>query len=140
MNTIMKQMESQKVNKSVRVWNAATAVEKAAGIAASYLQSCRGPHGTTQSAVRLAASRSGLTEVAIRKLVQPSRKPKSIGLDIWTRLVDAYSQHLYGELSRIEAELQRLHALGAPEGALADLLDRADALADEIRHALQKTR
>ena len=128
------------MNKLSLFQNASTAVEQAASIATNLVAVCRGNHGTTQSAVRLAASRTGVTEVAIRKLVQPSRKPKSVSVDLWSRLIDGYSAHLHGELSRIEAELARLKALGTPLAALEDLLGQADRVADEIRHALQKAR
>lgn len=113
-------------------------VEQAASIAAKLIASCRGTNENQQSALKLAARRSGVDASALRRLTQPSRAPKSISVDLWSRLIDGYSAHLHGELCRIEAELQRLHALGTPDRALSDLAAQADDLAARIRQAIER--
>lgn len=113
-------------------------VEQAALIATKLVASCRGQNETQQSALRLAARRAGVDAGALRRLVQPSRQPKSVSVDLWSRLVDGYSAHLHGELCRIEAELQRLSAMGAPDRALADLATEAENLAARIREVIER--
>jgi len=46
--------------------------------------------------------------------------------------------NLRRELARLEAEIRRVDALRAPARPLEDLLDEVDALADRLRHIIEK--
>lgn len=112
------------------ILNAARSVEMAAAIATDFT-ALTGGH-------LVAAQRAGIDRHAFQRLTQASRRPKHIAVDIWCRLVDAYARHLRRELSRIEAEIWRVDALGSPLVPLEDLADQADAIADRIRHIIEK--
>jgi hypothetical protein len=112
------------------ILNAARSVEMAAAIATDFT--------TLTGGYIAAAQRSGIDRHAFQRLTQASRRPKQIAVDVWCRLVDAYARSLRRELSRIEAELRRVDALGATTRPLEDLADEADALADRIRHIIEK--
>jgi hypothetical protein len=112
------------------ILNAARSVEMAAAIATDFTK-LTGGH-------IVASQRAGIDRHAFQRLTQASRRPKQIAVDVWCRLVDAYARSLRRELSRIEAELRRVDALGATTRPLEDLRDEADALADRIRHIIEK--
>lgn len=112
------------------ILNAARSVEMAAAIATDF---------TTLTGGHLVASqRAGIDRHAFQRLTQASRRPKQIAVDIWCRLIGAYSQHLRREVARLEAEIRRVDALGAGTRPLEDLLDEVDALADRLRHIIEK--
>lgn len=112
------------------IMNAARSVSIAAAIAADFT-ALTGGH-------RVASQRSGIDQNYFKRLMQTSRRPKHIAVDIWQRLVDAYARHLRRELARLEAEIRRVDALGNGVRPLEDLLDEVDALADRLRHIIEK--
>lgn len=125
--------EFRRLNAPAPILNAARSVQLAAAIATDFTAACGGH-------AYVASQRSGIDRQAFKRLTQPSRQPKSIAVDLWCRLVEAYAKHLRRELSRIEAEIRRVDALGARVRPLEDLLDEADALADRLRHIIEKQR
>lgn len=112
------------------ILNAARSVEMAAAIATDFT-ALTGGH-------LVASQRAGIDRHAFQRLTQASRRPKHIAVDLWCRLIEGYAKHLRREISRIEAEIRRIEALGAPLGPLEDLLDQADAVSDRIRHIIEK--
>jgi hypothetical protein len=110
--------------------NAAQSVEMAAEIATDFT--------TLSGGYLVAAQRSGIDRHAFQRLTQLSRRPKHIAVDIWCKLIGAYSQHLRREVARLETEIRRVDALGAGTRPLEDLLDEADRLRDRIAHILEK--
>jgi hypothetical protein len=130
MEGVLPMNEFRILNQQPPPLNAARSVEMAAAIATDF---------TTLTGGHLVASqRAGIDRHAFQRLTQASRRPKTIAVDLWCRLIDAYSKHLRRELSRIEAEIRRVDALGAPVRPLEDLADEADAIADRIRHIIEK--
>lgn len=122
--------EFRELNAPFPILNAARSVQMAAAIAVDFT-AISGGHN-------VAARHAGIDRLTFKRLTQPSRQPKSIAVDIWQRLVDAYARHLRRELARLEAEIRRVDALGNGVRPLEDLLDEVDALADRLRHIIEK--
>lgn len=94
----------------------------------------RGQQGGTARAIEEVARYASVTESDIRRLVQPSRRPKIVSLDLWGHLWGAYLAYLERELRRLEAEVARVQALGpAHHGPLTDLERRTTILIAQIR-------
>jgi len=127
----MPMLEFRRLNAPAPILNAARAVQMAAAIATDFT-ALTGGHSL------VAAQRAGIDRQAFRRLTQASRQPKHIAVDFWCRLVDAYARSLRRELSRIEAEIRRVDALGIGARPLEDLLDETDRLRDRIRHIIEK--
>ena len=118
------------LNRSLPNVNAAGAVSLAAQIATDF--------SIRSGGQRVAAQSAGIDREAFKRLTQPSRQPKSIGVDIWNKFINGYTRHLRRELVGIETEIRRLDALGSPLRPLEDLLDEMDAVSDRIRHIIEK--
>lgn len=123
--------EFARLNDPFKTMSASVAVDMASTVAADFTSHCRGQYV-------IAAQRAGLDRDAFKRLLQPSRKPKTISVDFWHRLVSGYTAHLRRELHRIEAEIERLDRIGSPVAPLEDLMDQVDGVADRLRHILEK--
>lgn len=118
--------------------NAAAAVDKAVEVAMKLIAARRGNDGTgTEQPIRLVAADSRIGFSQLRRLVQPSRRPSSISVEIWTRLTDCYLRYLRRKLAELETEIARVEALHQSDRrAVESLLDEAEALARQIRALL----
>lgn len=120
--------------------NAAETVDQAVDLAVKLLALKRGDctNGKTiERALREVASDSRVGFSQLRRLIHPSRRPKSVSLDLWQRLSDCYVRFLRRELSRLQTEIARVEALrGADDAALRELVDEAEALARRIKDHL----
>ena len=113
-----------------------TGVERACEIARSLFKHARGHHDTDADAIRTLARQSHLSPAALRRFLQPSRRPKDISLGMWGRLVGAYRRYLQRELAELQLEIDRLAFLDPDDRALLHLLHDAEALERQIRAAL----
>lgn len=113
------------------------AVDRAVSVATAMVSLNRGRHATEQAAVSATASQSGLPASVVRRLVQPSRRPKAIAVHIWERLQSGYIRLLRRQLGELENEIRRVEALGPSDRAVQDLLDEATALQDRIRQLVR---
>lgn len=111
-------------------------VEKAINIARSLVALNRGTHGTESAAIAATASQCRLSPAVLRRFVYPSRRPKSVGLDIWQCLRGGYLAVLRKQLAALETEIARVERLGDPDGAVQDLLHKARALQDQAEKLL----
>lgn len=107
-------------------------VDRACEIARSLIHAAMGTHDTDHSAIQAVARTARLTPAVLRRFVQPSRRPKSVDLTVWERLVAAYRQYLRRRLAQLETEIAALEHLDPSERALLDLLDEARALVGQI--------
>lgn len=110
-------------------------VERACDIARSLFNHARGHHDTDAATVRTIARRAHLTPAEVRRLLQPSRRPKDVRLGVWQRLLGAYRAYLQRELVDLQNEIARLDHLEPDDAALQDLLHQARALCREIEAA-----
>ncbi len=118
------------LNAPFPILNAARSVSMAAAIAVDFTAIAGGQD--------VAARKAGIDRPTFKRLTQPSRQPKSIAVDLWQRLISGYAAHLRRELARLEAEIRRVDAMGNGVRPLEDLLDEVDALADRLRHIIEK--
>jgi hypothetical protein len=90
-------------------------------------------------AVREIARESRIGQAFIWRLLRPSRRPKSIAVDVWQRLNAAYLKYLRTQLRSLELEIIRVSALVDPaDGSAQDLLREAETLVDHIREATRR--
>lgn len=114
-----------------------TGVEAAIRLTTELVELKRGPAGGTQAAIRSVAGECRLSPAIIRKFVQPSRRPKDVGLAVWDRLWRSYAQYLRREIARLENDIRRIEALGnADRRAAQHLVDEAEALVRRIKSYL----
>lgn len=102
-------------------------------MARDFVKQSRGHYETDTAAI---ARRAHVSPAAIRRFVQPSRRPKSVSLELWQRLRAAYSEFLRGQVAALERDIARVEALDPADRALRDLAAEAEALARRIREAL----
>lgn len=111
-------------------------VDRACQIARNLFNHARGNHETDADAINAIAHQSRLTPAALRRFLQPSRKPKDVSLGVWGRLVGAYRRYLQRELAELQLEIDRLAHLDPDDGALLSLLSETESLQRQIRDAL----
>lgn len=92
--------------------------------------------GTLDAAYAI-ATRHRIPQALVRALVQPSRRPKIIDVRWYGRLWQAYLDSLRRQLAATELEIARVEALGASDGTIDALLDKATAQVRRIE-ALRK--
>lgn len=113
-------------------------VARAVDIATRFVAARRGHNGNRQEAIAAVARDCRVGTAALRRFVHPSRRPKSVSTDLWRRLVGAYLRFLRRQLAELDAEIVRVETIARPDDrALRDLLDKAEALADRIRAAIE---
>lgn len=105
-------------------------------MARDFLQQSRGLYDTDQAAIAAIARKAHVSPAALRRFVQPSRRPKSVSLELWQRLRTAYSEFLRGQVAALERDIARVEALDPADRALRDLAAEAEDLARRIREAL----
>lgn len=129
---------TNKMNQSAYSAKAATGVDEAITRVTLLVNSRRGRDGTTkQQAFRQVATESHLSSAEVRKLYQPSRRPKQIGLGVWHAISGAYFRFLRHEISKLEAEINRVEALdGLDLRTRDDLVGKAQALIARITQSL----
>lgn len=112
-------------------------VERACEIAKQLITSARGQYDTEEQCLDAVARRAKLTPSKLRQLIQPSRRPKEVGLTVWTRLCAAYRRQLERQLHQLEDEIARLDDLDPDDAAVVRLLHDAENLAGKIRAVAQ---
>lgn len=122
-------------NSQYRISHGADGVERASEIAKSLFNTARGNYETDQQTVAAIARQAQLTPAAVRRFLQPSRRPKDVSLTVWARLVSAYRRYLEQRLAALQTEIARVDALDTDDRALGDLLDEAKALVSRIEAA-----
>jgi hypothetical protein len=93
--------------------------------------------GTTNEAIRRVARECSISPAQVRRLYQPSRAPKDVGVGVWHRIYAAYRRYLERQLRGLEQYLRRMDALGDLDpGTAADLATEAENLIRRIKHHL----
>jgi hypothetical protein len=115
----------------------ASGVERACEIAKHLVKQARGHHDTDADALREIARHTRLSPAALRRFVQPSRRPKDLPLSVWQRLLGAYRRYLQRELAALEAEIRTLEFLDPDDRALRACLDKAKDLVARIEMAAE---
>ena len=110
----------------------ASGVERAANIAKQIFYSARGNYESDQQCIDAIARRERLSPSVFRRLLQPSRRPKEVGLTVWSRLCAAYRRQLERQLAQLTDEIDRLEYLEPSDAAVRRLLDDAQALTRKI--------
>jgi hypothetical protein len=89
--------------------------------------------GGKHAAVKTVASECRVPFAFIRKLLQPSRRPKTIATASWMRLHDGYLRYCRAQISALEKEIARVEALDPVDhDAARALVDHAKALVDRL--------
>lgn len=122
-------------NSQYRNLHGPTSVERACEITRNLFNAARGNHATDTETVVVIARRAQLSPAAVRRFLQPSRRPKDVSLGVWGKLVAAYRRYLEQQLAALETEIARLEHLEPDDGAMVDLLDEAEALVRKIEAA-----
>lgn len=113
------------------------AVSEATRLVTELVIAKRGPSGGTDAAIRTVAKDCQITRAQVRRLFQPSRRPKEVGLGLWLRICTAYRRYLEREIGRLEQDLRRVEALGNIDPRTADALaNEAEALIARIKQHL----
>lgn len=112
-------------------------VGEAVSIVSALVLAKRGPSGGTDAAIRTVAQDCKVSKADIRRLFQPSRRPKDVRHGLWLRITSAYRRYIEAELQRLERAKFLLDALdhGDP-AARAELAIEAENLARRIRQHL----
>lgn len=93
--------------------------------------------GGTNEAIRTVARDCNISAAQVRRLFQPSRYPKDIGVGLWLRIAGAYRRYLLHEIGKLEAELRRVEAMGNIDpGTVQDLAAETEALVRRIKQHL----
>lgn len=82
--------------------------EQAAAIVNELISLKRGQYGS--EATQAVGRETGLGFRGIQRLVQPSRRPKAVSFEVFTRIRDLYLRLLNREVERLQAEISRLEA------------------------------
>lgn len=112
-----------------------TSVERACDITKNLFNAARGQHATDTETVHAIARQAQLSPAAVRRFLQPSRRPKDVYVGVSEKLKAAYRRYLERQLSAIKTEIARLEACDPDERAMVAVLDKAKALVDEIEAA-----
>lgn len=121
-----------------RFLNVRPVLDEATDIATEFVSRQEQQNGRNKTeAIAATAAACGVTASAIRAIVQPSRKPKRLDADLWQRLRRAYVAYLRQQLGELENEIARVEALGPGDRSVRDLLAKAEAVADRLRHLLR---
>lgn len=93
--------------------------------------------GGTHAAIRTVATDCNITAAQVRRLLQPSRRPKDVGISVWLRITNAYRRYLLRQIAELEQELRVMAALGNVDPRTAgDLAAEAEALRRRIKKHL----
>ncbi len=114
-------------------------VDKAVNVASDFVTAMKGSNnaGSVEEAVRVVAHKSGIGQAFVLRLIQPSRRPKSVDVGIWSRLVHAYLKYLRLQHRELEIKIKLVESLArSDQAAVRDLLDEATALQDRIKALL----
>lgn len=122
-------------NERYRFPNEPSPVDRACDLTRNLFNAARGNHATDTETVNAIARQAQLSPAAVRKFLQPSRRPKDVTLLVWGRLIAAYRRYLQRQLAELETEIARLEHLDPDDGAILDLLDEAKALVSKIEAA-----
>jgi hypothetical protein len=114
---------------------AVSGVDRTTSITTQLVALSRGHHGSEQAAIAYAARQCRVSVSVIRRFVYPSKRPKSVSLDIWERIRSGYLRFLRSQLAGLETEVLRVERLGADDGAARDLADKARTLVARIEAA-----
>lgn len=137
MATIMDRQEFKMSETKNQFWNGgASGVDVVETITRDFLKQCRGQYETDHDAIKAIARHAHVTPSVMRRFIQPSRRPKSVSLDIFRRIRSAYARYLRGQLAALQAKIDRAEALAPDDRALRDLAAQVETLADRIRAAL----
>ena len=137
MQTSMSDQEFKMPELRNQFWNGgASGVDVVETITRDFLKQCRGQYETDHDAITAIARHAHVTPSVMRRFIQPSRRPKSVSLDIFRRIRSAYADYLRGQLAALEAKIARVEALDPDDRALRDLAVQVEALASRIRAAL----
>ena len=131
----MGQGESTMPNSQYRNLHGPTSVERACDITKNLFNAARGNHATDTETVNAIARQAQLSPAAVRRFLQPSRRPKDVSLGVWGKLLAAYRRYLERQLAAIKLEIVRVEALDPDDGAILDLLDEAKNLVARIEAA-----
>lgn len=115
-------------------------VARAAAVATEFVKEVKkgdDDAGSVRKAATAVAKQSGIGKAFILRLVQPSRRPKSIDWDVGTRLVEAYLKYLRRQHRELEIKIKLVEALaGSDRASVRDLLHEAEALQNRIKALL----
>lgn len=114
----------------------ASGVALVESITRAFLKQARGHYVSDQAAIAAIARRAHVSPAAIRRFVQPSRRPKTVSLELWQRIRAAYADFLRSQLRALEHDIARIETLDPADGALRNLVDEAEALAQRIKAAI----
>lgn len=97
----------------------------------------RGQFGTKE-AINAIARDARLSATVVRRLFQPSRHPKDVGMRVWRGLRAAYLKYLRLRIHELQARVRRLEALGhCDDGTRAALVDEAEALVRRVKTSIR---
>lgn len=109
----------------------------AIGLVTELVLARRGTSGGTNAAIRTVARDCNISPAQVRRLFQPSRRPKQVGYDIWLRICRGYRGYIERELQRLESSRRILDTLDEYDpAARAKLAAEAENLARRIRQHL----
>ena len=112
-------------------------VREATRLVTELVNAKRGTSGGTHAAIRTVSVECNITAAQVRRLLQPSRRPKDVGLGIWLRITHAYRRYLLRQIAALEQELRVMEALGNVDPRTAgDLAAEAEALRRRIKKHL----
>lgn len=131
----MGQEDHRMPNQRYRFSDGPSSVERACEITKNLFNAARGNYATDTETVTAIARKAQLSPAAVRRFLQPSRRPKDVSLGVWGKLLAAYRGYLERQLATLQAEIHRLEHLDPSDGAILDLLDDAKALVIKIEMA-----
>lgn len=115
----------------------ASGVDEAISFVTILVNAKRGCGGKKTQIFKQIAAEAKVGASEIRKLYQPSRRPKDIGYGVWQRIAARYRSFLRAELGKLETEIARVEALNLlDDSARADLVGKAEALVSRINTSL----
>lgn len=109
-------------------------VAEARDIAKRFVAARSESAGGQERAISAVAIASRVGENDVRKLVFPSRTPKTITVGVWRRLMRTYLVYLDRKILEVENERRRVQAMADPHPrAVQALLRKAEAIIADIR-------
>lgn len=93
--------------------------------------------GDKTNAVRRLSIKAGVAAGFINRLLQPSRRPKTVDADILAKLKRAWLADIALQISELELEAQRLREISdVGDSAVTAALAKAEALCAELKQLL----
>lgn len=125
------------MNRNLYSGKTASGVDEAISFVTILVNAKRGYGGNKTQIFKQVAAEAKVGSTEIRKLYQPSRRPKEIGHGVWQRIAARYLAFIRAELAKLETEIARVEALDhLDDSARADLVGKAEALIARLNTSL----